>query len=71
MQRTINEQKHELIRLAAIEEKYMSLLDSDIEHSQTMMRNLLEICVTPGVLQALEKNPNDHFKTVQPDVTTP
>jgi hypothetical protein len=45
-----------------IEEEYNNLLDSNIQHSQVMMGNLLTLCLTPGVVdacQAAAANKND------------
>ena len=33
---------------------YNELLSSNIEHNQHMMKNLLEIAITPGVTEAMQ-----------------
>jgi hypothetical protein len=62
MRRTIEEQERQITRLMRIEEEYNNLLDSNIQHSQVMMGNLLTLCLTPGVVdacQAAAANKND------------
>lgn len=59
MQRTINEQDREITRLMKIEEDYHKLLDSSIEHNRIMMGNVLELCMTPGVIEACKANRKD------------
>lgn len=59
MQRTINEQDREIARLMKIEEDYHKLLDSSIEHNRIMMGNVLELCMTPGVIEACKANRKD------------
>ena len=59
MQRTIDEQDREITRLMQYEKKYHDLLDSSIESNLTMMGNVLELCMTPGVIEACKANRKD------------
>lgn len=56
MQRTIEAQEAELARLRRIERDYDELLSSSLRHGEVMMGNLLELCMTPGVVDALRVN---------------
>lgn len=56
MQSLINSLQRENARLAEYEKKYNDLLDSSIKHGQKMMGGIIEICMTPGVADAISKN---------------
>lgn len=56
MQRTIEVQEAELARLRRTEEDYDELLASSLQHGKVMMGNILELCMTPGVVDALRVN---------------
>ena len=43
-------------RLRKYEVDYNELLNSSVKHNATMMSNILELCMTPGVVEACEKN---------------
>lgn len=45
----------EILRLSVVEKKYNDLLNSSIAHGQKMMVNLLDVAMTPGVLEAMDK----------------
>lgn len=53
MQRKIDDQEHEITRLMQIEEDFNELLASSTEHSRVMMGNVLTLCMTPGVVDAM------------------
>lgn len=47
--------EEEVEDLREYRQKYMDLLDADIAHGQHMMGGLLELALTPGVLDAVGK----------------
>lgn len=51
MQRKITRQEREIDRLLSIEQDYNDLLKSSINHSAVMHRNMLDLFLTPGVLE--------------------
>jgi hypothetical protein len=56
MQNRIETLEHENARLQRYEHDYQELLDQSIQHGSNMMRGLLEVCMTPGVMQAIGDN---------------
>jgi hypothetical protein len=62
MQNRIETLEYENARLQRYEHDYNELLDQSIQHSSAMMRGLMEVCLTPGVMQAIE----DNHSTEQP-----
>jgi hypothetical protein len=43
-------------RLSKYEADYNELLNSSLNHNAAMMGNILNLCMTPGVIDACEKN---------------
>lgn len=43
-------------RLRKFESDYNDLLDSSMKHNSVMMGNILNLCLTPGVIEACSKN---------------
>jgi uncharacterized protein (DUF3084 family) len=43
-------------RLQKYEQDYHNLLDSSMQHNQIMMMNMLQVCSTPGVVDAMMAN---------------
>ena len=56
MHQRIEAQEAELEKLKDIEKKYLELLDSSIAHGKKMMSGLLEVAMTPGVIEAIDKH---------------
>lgn len=56
MQRELEILRDENMRLQGIEKKYHDLLDSSISHNQRMMFGVLDIAMTPGVIDAIGKH---------------
>jgi hypothetical protein len=56
MQDKIIELEIENNRLRKYEADYNELLNSSMKHNATMMGNILELCMTPGVVEACENN---------------
>lgn len=54
MQEELEILRKENRRLQGIEQKYGELLDSSISHSQKMMFGILDIAMTPGVMNAID-----------------
>ena len=54
MQRTIDAQERQITRLMRTEEDYIALLESSTAHGRAMMGNVLELCMTPGVVEACQ-----------------
>ena len=42
----------EVTRLKQVERDYIELLNSDIKHGEQMMGNVLQLVMTPGVMDA-------------------
>jgi hypothetical protein len=56
MNRKIEQLEHENEELRDYKEKYMDLLDSSMSHNASMMGNILNLCMTPGVIDACRAN---------------
>jgi hypothetical protein len=56
MQNRIVDLEIENERLRKYEFDYNDLLDSSMKHNSAMMCNILNLCMTPGVIEACEKN---------------
>ena len=56
MQNRIVDLEIENSRLRKYESDYHDLIDSSNRHNQAMMSNILNLCMTPGVIEACEKN---------------
>jgi hypothetical protein len=56
MQRKIVDLEIENERLRKYKSDYNDLLDSSLNHSSAMMSNILNLCMTPGVIEACENN---------------
>jgi hypothetical protein len=56
MQELINALVEENSQLRDYKEKYQKLLDEDTKHHKAMMGNILSLCLTPGVVEACQKN---------------
>ena len=56
MQNRIVDLEIENERLRKFESDYHYLLDSSMKHNSTMMSNILDLCLTPGVVEACSKN---------------
>lgn len=56
MQNRIEILEHENARLQRYEHDYNELLNQSIQHSSNMMRGLMEVCMTPGVMKAIGDN---------------
>lgn len=54
MQSRIHELEREVAELRDYRERYDALLQDGINHNQRMMANMLEVCMTPGVLTAMK-----------------
>jgi hypothetical protein len=55
MQRRIEHLEAENENLRHYRKEYMDLLDRDIKHGKEMMGGLLDLCMTPGVMEACAK----------------
>lgn len=59
MQETIYRLQDEVKHLRHFKDAYYELLNSSLDHNQKMMRNVLDMALTPGVVQAmLDHNAN-------------
>ena len=56
MQNKIVELEIENARLRKYERDYHDMMEQSIQHSSAMMVNILNLCMTPGVVEACEKN---------------
>jgi hypothetical protein len=56
MQVRIEDLEMEVTRLKRYEHDYNELLDSALAHNRTMVGNLLEVCMTPGVVDAMREH---------------
>jgi len=56
MSQLIKRQKLELEELRGYKQKYFDLLNADIAHSQVMIGGILQIAMTPGVMEAIGDN---------------
>jgi hypothetical protein len=56
MDRRIEQLELENADLRKYKEKYTNLLDCSIQHNNTMMGNLLDVCLMPGVIEAIGNN---------------
>ena len=56
MQNRIVDLEIENERLRKYKSDYNDLLDSSLNHSSAMMSNILNLCMTPGVIEACENN---------------
>lgn len=54
MQSRIHELEREVAELRDYRERYDALLQDSLNHNQRMMTNMLEVCMTPGVLTAMK-----------------
>lgn len=50
----LEDAEREVTRLRHIETQYEALLRSSISHSHAMMGNVLNLCMTPGVMEAAQ-----------------
>jgi hypothetical protein len=55
MQDRIIDLQIENSRLRQYESDYHELLQSSLHHNENMMMNMLDVCLTPGVLDAMSK----------------
>jgi hypothetical protein len=53
MDRELRHLRAEVERLSKVEKQYNDLLDSSLNHSRVMAGNMLKMCLTPGVTEAL------------------
>lgn len=53
MDRRIQQLEAENAELVHYKDKYRDLLDSSVQHGAAMMGNILDICMTPGVMDAI------------------
>ena len=58
MQARIQELESENAKLRNYRERYNDLLNSSVEHNQHMMLNLLNVAMTPGVVEAMQDRRN-------------
>lgn len=56
MDRTINSQRREIERLTKIEKEYEKLSESSMNHAHAMHKNMLNVLMAPGVVDALRSN---------------
>ncbi len=56
MQEEIEYLRGEVARLQNYERMYSDLLNTSVSHGENMMCNILNLCLTPGVVDCLEKN---------------
>ena len=56
MQERITRLEMENEQLRWFKEEFHKLLKSSEQHNATMMGNLLQLCITPGVVEACQKN---------------
>lgn len=56
MQSRIRELEREVAELRDYRDRYNELLQDGINHNQRMMANMLEVCMTPGVLTAMKSH---------------
>jgi hypothetical protein len=56
MQSRIEDLEYENSRLRMFEDKYNTMLDESLEHSQRMVGTMLKLVMTPGVIEACQKS---------------
>lgn len=56
MHRLIQRQANELEEAREYQKKYFALIQSDIEHGRHMIGGILQIAMTPGVMDAIDKH---------------